>query len=76
MTGAELFADVMELKDEIHLHYLPSPPKWLTRGGKALFVVFGPLKVLFQLFSLFWILSSVPRPSLILVQVVVRFSYD
>lgn len=76
MIGAELFADVKELKDEIHLHYLPSPPKWLTRGGKALFVVLGPLKVLFQLVSLFWILSSVPRPSHILVQVIVRYSYD
>lgn len=72
MIGAELFADVTELKDEIHLHYLPSPPKLLTRGGKALFVVLGPLKVLFQLVSLFRILSSVPRPSHILVQVFVQ----
>ena len=68
MTGAELFTDVTDLKDKIHVHYLPPTPKFLTRGGKALFVLFGPLKVLFQVFSLFRSLMSILRPSYILVQ--------
>lgn len=67
--GAEVFTDVLDLKDKITLRYLPSTPKFLTRGGKALFVVFGPIKVLFQIFSLFQTLLFIPRFSYILVQV-------
>jgi hypothetical protein len=69
MVGAELFADVLELNDKIHVQYLPSIPKFLTRGGKALFLILGPLKVLFQIFSLFRLLFAIRRPSYILVQV-------
>jgi beta-1,4-mannosyltransferase len=59
----------LELKDKIHVNYLPSTPKALTTGGKALFLVFGPLKVLFQIYSLFRLLLIVPQFSYILVQV-------
>lgn len=69
IIGAELFADVLQLHDKIQVSHLPSTPKALTRGGKALFIVFGPLKVLFQIFSLFRLLLTIPQPSYILVQV-------
>ena len=68
-TGAQLFSDVSDLSDKIKVRYLPSTPKILTRGGKLLFLIFGPLKVLFQIFSLFRLLFSNPQPSYILVQV-------
>jgi len=67
--GAEVFSDVLALKDKIHLNYLPSTPKFLTQGGKALFIIFGPLKVLFQIYSLFHLLLTIPQPSYILIQV-------
>jgi hypothetical protein len=67
--GADLFGDVLELKDKIHVNYLPEIPKALTTRGKALFIVFGPLKVLFQLYSLFQLLLVIPQFSYILVQV-------
>jgi len=70
MIGAELFADVLELKEQIVIRYLPSPPKLLTRGGIALFLILGPLKVIFQIFSMFIFLLRLPQPSCILVQVV------
>jgi len=68
-VGAELFADVLELKEKIAIRYLPATPKALTGGGKALFVVMGPLKVLFQIFSLIRLLFSIPQFSYILLQV-------
>ena len=68
-TGAQLFSDVLELNDKIKVQYLPSTPKFLARGGKLLFLIFGPLKVIFQIFSLFRLLLSIPQPSYILVQV-------
>ncbi len=74
ITGAELFSDVLDLNDKINLRYLPSTPKYLTRGGKLLFLIFGPLKVLFQIFSLFRLLLSIPQPSYMLVQVAVQGS--
>ena len=67
-TGAQLFSDVLDLNDKIKVQYLPSTPKILTRGGKLLFLIFGPLKVVFQIFSLFRLLLSIPQPSYILVQ--------
>lgn len=69
MAGAELFSDVLELKDRISVRYLPSPPKFLSRGGIALFLILGPLKVIFQIFSIFFFLLKLPQPSYILVQV-------
>ena len=74
IEGAELFADVVELKDRIEVRYLPSTPKFLTGGGKALFLILGPLKVLFQIFSLLRLLLSIPQPSYILVQVFIQSS--
>ena len=71
MIGAELFADVLELKDKIEVQHLPSTPKFLTRGGKAMFLIFGPLKVIFQVFSLLRLLLVIRRPAYILVQVVI-----
>lgn len=68
-VGADLFGDVLELKDKIHVNYLPATPKALTTRGKALFIVFGPLKVLFQLYSLLQLLLVIPQFSYILVQV-------
>jgi beta-1,4-mannosyltransferase len=68
-VGAELFADVVELGDKISVRYLPSTPKLLTRGGKVLFILLGPLKVLFQILSLVSLLLSLPQFSYILIQV-------
>ena len=72
ITGAELFSDVLDLKDKIKVRYLPSTPKFLNHGGKLLFLIFGPLKVLFQIFSLLRLLNSLPQPSYVLVQVAVQ----
>ena len=60
---------MLELNDRITIHYLPSTPKVLTRGGRALFLLLGPLKVLFQIFSLFSLLLLLPQFSYILIQV-------
>src|SRR5579859_6175631 len=69
IAGAELFGDVLALKDMIDVHYLPATPKSLMGGGKAMFLLLGPLKVLFQIFFLLRLLLSIPQFSYILVQV-------
>jgi len=66
---------VLECKDAINIHYIPPPRRFLTTKNKALFVFFGPLKVLFQILSLFYILQSVPQPLYILIQVYFLFSF-
>ncbi|KAL3464571.1 glycosyl transferases group 1-domain-containing protein [Aspergillus heterothallicus] len=41
---------------------LPSHPPYLQTNNKLLFLVFGPLKVLFQVISLWWILAYRTKP--------------
>jgi hypothetical protein len=69
IIGAELFSDVLELEDKIKIHHLPGTPSFLSLGGKALFIIFGPLKILFQIWCLFQLLLTIPQPAYILVQV-------
>ena len=42
---------------------LSAPPPWFQTNNKALFLVFGPLKVAFQIGSLFAALAYGTRPS-------------
>jgi hypothetical protein len=51
------------------VHYLPPPPPSIARGLKTHFVIFGPLKVVHQFYTLIRLLFTIPKFSYILVQV-------
>jgi beta-1,4-mannosyltransferase len=54
----------------ISIHAIPLPPKLLQTGNRRLFLLFGPLKVLFQIWSLWRILGYEVEPAVwMLVQV-------
>ena len=63
--------------ERITIRRIPLPPRFLQRGGRRLFVVFGPLKVLFQVAGLLWILLFKVKPAKwLIVQVRVLLCFN
>ena len=59
----------------ITIRGLPTPPRFLQAGGPVSFLAFGPLKVLYQVASLLWVLGNrLPHARWLLVQVRLRYS--
>lgn len=50
-------------KPSILLLAIPQPPKFLQTNNRALFLIYGPLKVLFQLWSLWLLLGYRTKPA-------------
>jgi beta-1,4-mannosyltransferase len=52
------------------MHAIPLPPRMLQTDTRLLFLIYGPMKVLFQICSLWWILGYRVEPALwMIVQV-------
>lgn len=50
-------------KPSISLLAIPPPPRFLQTNNRALFLIYGPLKVLFQLWSLWLLLGYRTKPA-------------
>jgi beta-1,4-mannosyltransferase len=63
-----------EIAQKVHkwltVHPISKPPKALETSNKSLFLLFGPLKLAWQFWNLYWILSHEVKPAkTLLVQV-------
>ena len=63
-TDSELHPEIVQNKYKyLKVHAISKPPSFLQTDSKALFVIFGPLKVFFQFCTLWMILGHRVRPA-------------
>ncbi|MCJ1330265.1 mannosyltransferase [Thelotrema lepadinum] len=63
-TDSELHPEIAQNKHKyLKVHSIDKPPAFLQTDSKALFVLFGPLKVIFQFCALWMILGHRLRPA-------------